>query len=304
MPELTYPLEGLTSIMPGSKFYHVRDVNGDIEPLRSRVANTVERLGYTIIDNDETSLVAKREAVGWAPSMASANILDYGRTLTVKLRRKDDLRVNATLEYQVHFAALDKYDRTVLSREADAIFNMAVAAPAGTNCGGCGTASLDDSRFCRRCGASLSRGSADLELARVSGEVRAALSSAGFAFTSSILGVLLAIAGLILSVPGVEGSPKARFVIFLLAGICALLIMPAAGFCWYRLRQIMGGPSVTVPNQAAEPSMPPMPARTLADEELDVSPGSITDSTTELLKSDSGASLTNEFDSGAGKHLN
>jgi hypothetical protein len=118
----------------------------------------------------------------------------------------------------VHYFIEDKLlfnggDRQTLSREAEAIGALAMTEASSTNCLNCGAECTANSRFCRQCGAPVSKESpAELEVLRVT----AALSAVREDIFSGVM--TLAIMCLILLPVLLFTGPKVALVVSLIVG--------------------------------------------------------------------------------------
>ncbi|HVG38391.1 MAG TPA: zinc ribbon domain-containing protein, partial [Pyrinomonadaceae bacterium] len=136
-----------------TEHYLQRVLAGDVENVRTRLLAALDRVGYDLIDDDEFVLRARRGAHGWASSYCSADVLDYPRTLIIRLKATSAHATRATFDYVIKHPSLSRGEVEVLTREAEAITAMAAVRAAGNFCAACGTVTTDDSRFCRKCGA-------------------------------------------------------------------------------------------------------------------------------------------------------
>lgn len=126
---------------------------GRPEELRARLAEAFERLDFYVVD--DTPLIAKRRTTKWAAAGCSANPTELAATVQVALKSAGPNATRVTFNYTIKHTWLMGWDRTVLAREADALVAYATRPKEGGACGLCGTEALEDSRFCRRCGAPL-----------------------------------------------------------------------------------------------------------------------------------------------------
>lgn len=145
---------------------------GEIESLRPRLSGAIEKLGYTILG--EQPIYGKRGAQGAARHGCSFAALDYPTRLTISLKQINDIAVVATFNYEVKSCMrLKKGDRQTLWREAEAIAALAKQGSISA-CPACATPVIDDSHFCRRCGAPLVVDVAELEVLQLTKKTRAA----------------------------------------------------------------------------------------------------------------------------------
>jgi hypothetical protein len=159
-----------------TEIYLKRVLLGSIESVRARLSVALERVGYDVIE-EEPTLCGRRGAKGWATWYGSADVLDYATTLVIRLKSLGPRSTQATFDYTVAHSWLQSGEKEVLVREAEAIADLATVRAAEKVCVTCGTETVDDSRFCRRCGAPLTNDQHTLEILRISGEGRAAHTS-------------------------------------------------------------------------------------------------------------------------------
>jgi hypothetical protein len=164
-------------------------VVGEVDALRPRLIEALQRLGYRILG--EQPLYAKRGAIGGARWDCSFEVLDYPTTLTISLKQANEVAVVATFTYEIksHWN-MTKGDRQTLDREAEAIVALASERLAISACPGCGIQITDDSHFCRRCGAPLVVDIAELEVHRLTRKTRTAYHNLVIAIGSLTIGVL------------------------------------------------------------------------------------------------------------------
>lgn len=160
-----------------TEHYLRRVLAGDIRSVRTRISGALERLGYDIVDDGEDSIRGRRAASGWGTFYSSADVLDYPRTLVIKLKPIGDHSTRATFDYLVKHPSLSSGEKDILTREAEAISSLATIRNREKNCAACGTESTDDSRFCRRCGSPLAGSNPELELLKMAAETRSGLTS-------------------------------------------------------------------------------------------------------------------------------
>ncbi|MET0623318.1 MAG: zinc ribbon domain-containing protein [Pyrinomonadaceae bacterium] len=251
-------------------------LNDDIESVRRRLTQALERMGYKVIS--EEPLYARRAARGRAAYYCSADILEYPIKLTIGLKRLSLSATLATFDYTVeHFGSVSfKGDQHTLRREAEAIIALAASGTATSVCAACGTAQTDDARFCRVCGAPNAGGApAEIEVLRLTAGARAGqhliIMGAAWAAVSSLFLLPLIL---------LSNKPAGWAVAFLLTQVVAGLLVLFVGA--RRLTRTLNPASsrhTTLPAGAPradtlkEPAVfPTLPART-----------SITEGTTELL---------------------
>lgn len=146
-------------------------IPGDVGSVRARLVNAIQTLGYKVLG--EQPLYAKRGKQCAAKWDCSLNVLDYATTLTMSLKQTNDAAVLATFNYEVaSYMRMTKGDRQTLAREAEAIAALAMERAEVSACRTCGTQVMDESNFCRRCGAPLALDVPELEVLRLTRNAR------------------------------------------------------------------------------------------------------------------------------------
>lgn len=165
-------------------------IPGDVDSVRQRLIDAVQKLGYKVIG--EQPIYAKRRGRGAARWDCSLNIMEYPVTLTIALRQTNDVAVLATFNYEIKSYML-KGDRQSLAREAEAIAALATERLAVSACRACGTPVTDESHFCRRCGAPMVLDVPELEVLRLTSETRVIFYNVFI----GLIGLLLALVTLV-----------------------------------------------------------------------------------------------------------
>ena len=174
-------------------------ITGEIESLRPRLTAAIEKLGYTILG--EQPIYGKRGAQGAARRGCSFAVLDYPTRLTIALKQINNIAVVATFQYEVKSCVrMTKGDRQTLLREAEAIAALGKQGSISA-CPACATPVIDDSHFCRRCGAPLVVEVAELEVLRLTKKSRSA-------YNNLVLGVLALCVAAVLFSPLLWVDPK------------------------------------------------------------------------------------------------
>jgi hypothetical protein len=146
-------------------------IPGDVGSVRARLVNAIQTLGYKVLSDQP--LHAKRGKQCGAKWDCSLNVLDYSTKLTISLKQTNDAAVLATFNYEVNsYMRMTKGDRQTLAREAEAIAALAMERAAASACRTCGTQVMDESNFCRRCGAPLGLDVPELEVLRLTRNAR------------------------------------------------------------------------------------------------------------------------------------
>jgi hypothetical protein len=167
-----------------------RVVAGDIEDVRARLINALERLDYQVVS--ENPLQARRAA---RKGLVRADFLDHARRLSIGLRPSSGAATVATFDFAVtHGGCMFAGDNQTLEREADAVVALAASPPAASVCGNCGTENPGDARFCRLCGVpGAASEPAELEVMRLTAGSRCALQeiACGLGIALAVLAVTL-----------------------------------------------------------------------------------------------------------------
>lgn len=122
-----------------TEHYLRRVLVGDIVSVRLRIVSALERLGYDILDDEESVVRGRRGATGWGAFYSSADVLDYPRTLVIKLKPSGDHATRVTFDYVIKHPSLSKGEKAILTREAEAISSLATARKMEKICPACGT---------------------------------------------------------------------------------------------------------------------------------------------------------------------
>jgi len=273
-----------------TEHYLRRILAGDVASVRERLIAALERLGYDILDDDETVVRGRREARGWGSSYSSADVLDYPMTLTVRLKQHGEFGTRATFDYVVKHPSITKGEREVLTREAEAISALASVRGRDSVCSSCGTESTDDSKFCRRCGVKLSIEIPELELLRVHAEMRAGYTSVVATFIATLASFGITGAALLALISSGIVFGKGIGALLVIGMVLSFLSVVFVGFGWNRSSRALkrGGSSVTPLPDVPAPQLLTMPARSYDQ------PPSVTERTTNLLTVDDPAK-TGEF---------
>lgn len=267
-----------------TEHYLKRVLVGDIESVRSRVIAALERVGYDIVDDENSVIRGRRAAAGWGTFYSSADVLDYPRTLVVRLKPSGEHATRVTFDYLIKHPSLSAGEKDILTREAEAISSLATVRNLEKLCAACGTESTDDSRFCRRCGSPLTVESTELELLNMAAEVRAGYTSvvaSEFILLASTLSIAIAFAAALVSGAALT---KGAIVLFATGLLLAVMTMVFTGFGWYRFSRALK----RKPKADTETSFrPPMSIDSTLNEDR-ISPGtrlpmSVVEGTTSLL---------------------
>lgn len=299
MAEFMLGVESGGTAYQTTEHYLRRILAGDVASVRERLISALERLGYDILDDDETVVRGRREARGWGTSYSSADVLDYPMTLTVRLKQHGGFGTRATFDYVVKHPSITKGEREVLTREAEAISALASVRGRDSVCSSCGTESTDDSKFCRRCGVKLAVEVPEIELLRVYAEMRAGYTSVVATFIASLASFGITGAALLALMFSGIAFGKGIGALLVIGMALSFLSLLFVGFGWNRSSRALkrGGSSVAPPADVPAPQLLTMPARSFEP------PPSVTERTTNLLSVDDPAK-TGEFANEVSKGLN
>ena len=196
-------------------------IPGDVGSVRARLVNAIQTLGYKVLGDQP--LYAKRGKQCAAKWDCSLNVLDYATTLTISLKQTNDAAVLATFNYEVKsYMSMTKGDRQTLAREAEAIVALAMERAAASACRTCGTQVLDESNFCRRCGAPLVLDVPELEVLRLTRNARGSYHNIFVGTIALLLALLIVlpwyivIGGRIVTPMLLAGVPLFSYGLFLL----------------------------------------------------------------------------------------
>jgi len=247
-------------------------ITGEIESLRPRLTAAIEKLGYTILG--EHPVYGKRGAQGAARRGCSFAVLDYPTRLTIALKQINEIAVVATFQYEVTSCVLTKGDRQTLLREAEAIAALGKQGSISA-CPACATPVIDDSHFCRRCGAPLVVEVAELEVLRLTKKSRSA-------YNNLVLGVIaLCVAGVLFS-PLLWVEPKLFRALLILGSGAAVFALFAMLQGVLQLHSVLK----PLPVELTARAQPVLTARPTAALQPAMARASITEGTTELLNFD------------------
>ena len=196
-------------------------IPGDVGSVRARLINAIQTLGYKVLG--EQPLYAKRGKQCSAKWDCSLNVLDYTTTLTISLKQTNDSAVLATFNYEVKsYMGMTKGDRQTLAREAEAIVALAMERAVASACRTCGTQVVDESNFCRRCGAPLVLDVPELEVLRLTRNARGSYHNIFVGTIALLLAMLIVlpwyivVGGRIVTPMLLVGIPLASYGLFLL----------------------------------------------------------------------------------------
>ena len=264
-----------------TEIYLKRELVGSVESVSARLIAALERLGYDVIE-DQPAILGRRGARGWGTWYGSADVLDYSMTLVIRLKPIGDHSTRATFDYKVSHPWLSKGDKGVVSREVEAITALATMRSADKLCAACGTEAMDDSRFCRRCGAPMTNDQTELDVLRMTAEARAAHTSVVTSAMLSLVSILLALLAVITIALNSTWGLKASWIWIVFMGVVGIFNFFLGWCAWGRLNGALR-------HKRAEPRLSPLsdPIGLSGTDTTALPPArlgmSITEGTTELL---------------------
>ena len=267
--------------LEATEIYLKRELVGSVESVSARLIAALERVGYDVIQ-DEPSILGRRGARGWGTWWGSADVLDYSMTLIIRLKPIGDHSTRATFDYKISHPWLSKGDKEVVLREVEAITALATMRSADKLCAACGTEAMDDSRFCRRCGAPMTAEQTELDVLRMAAETRAAHTSVVTSTMLSLVSILLALLAVVTIALNSTWGLKASWVWIVVLGVVSLFNFFLGWCAWQRLNGALRH------KRAAQRISPVSDAKTLSGTDTTALPParvgiSITEGTTELL---------------------
>ena len=271
-------------LYPNTEHYLKRVLTGNATSVRGRLSAVLERLDYDFIDDEEEfEIQARRNSRGWAGAYASADVLEYPRTLIIKLKPLSENSTRASFAYIIKHPSLNRGEKEVLTREAETIVKLAMTRATDKICAVCGTESTDDSRFCRKCGSPMTGDETALEVLRMTAEIRSGHTSV---VTSAIIAAATAIvtiaALLVLTTNGVV--VKGFFILLLVSLAFSLINVAIIGFGWKRLNNALKSSTKEqkiLPGKSAPQTLPGTDISALPPQPISFS--SVTENTTELF---------------------
>lgn len=282
MANYSYNYDGTVNY-PTTEHYLRRVLVGNVESVRHRLGNVLERLDYDFVDENEFEIEAKRGARGWANAYASADVLDYPRTLVIKLKPLSENSTRASFAYTIKHPSLQKGEKAVLTREAETIASLATVRVMDRICAVCGTESDDNSRFCRKCGTPLTGDETAIEILRMTAEIRSGYTSVVSSTILVGIATLISLVALVLLSLGI--IDKGISIISVLVGLSVVfgfLNVLFLGFGWNRMRNALkpGSPEPKIFSRHIVESLPEIENPVLPPAP---SSFSVTDRTTELF---------------------
>ena len=264
-----------------TEIYIKKVLPGNIEIVRRQLIAAIESLGYDIIE-EEPNIIARRGTRGWAAWFSSADVLDYARTLTVRLKIVGENSTRVTFDYLISHPMLNKGEKNVLLQEAKTIAAISKKHAVEKMCSVCETESTDDSKFCRRCGAPLTSEQAELEVLRMMAEVRAGKTSVvASSFLMLVSAILIFVVFLLNNSELIK--PKLVPILFILGGLGILAAIISSFFGWNRMKRALEKPETQVRHIPRYVSPEPLETGEFAELPPHRVPASVTEGTTNLL---------------------
>lgn len=223
-----------------TELYAKKVLPGNIETVRLQLIDAMESLGYDIVE-EEPNIIGRRGAKGWATGFASANVLDYATTLTVRLKSIGESSTRVTFDYLIKHGMLNKGDKNLIVQEAKTIAAISKTHAIEKMCSVCETESTDDSKFCRRCGAPLTSEQAELEVLRMMAETRAGKTSVVASSVTMTISMIVLIITFLLNNAGLI-KPKLVPLLFIFGGLGILFAIISSFFGWNRLKRALEKP--------------------------------------------------------------
>ncbi len=253
-----------------TEHYLRRVLAGNVADVRRRLNDVLERLDYDFIDEGEYEIEARRNARGWATAYASADVLDYPRSLLIKLKPLSETSTRASFAYTIKHPSLNRGEKEVLTREAETIVTLATTRATDKICKVCGAEASDDSRFCRKCGAPMTGDETAIEVLRMTAEIRSGHTSVVASAVVVAMTALMTLGALLLLLTGGAAITPAITWMLALSVAFGLLNVVFIGFGWKRLNNALKStkPAPPVTSGAARQTLtnpdisalPPAPA--------------------------------------------
>lgn len=221
-----------------TEHYLQRMLAGNVNDVSRRLIPALERLDYDVIDEGDFEIQARRNERGWAGAYLSADVLDYPRTLIIKFKPVNENLTRVSFIYIVKHSWLQAGEKEVLTREAETLSALATVNITDKLCAVCGAESNDDSRFCRKCGVSLTRDESVIKNLQMTAETRSGHTSVVIGTVCAALVLLISIIGIV--VAAINGFAKDGFFILLInAVILSLGTVISNSFAWRRLNKAL-----------------------------------------------------------------
>ncbi len=220
---------------PNTEHYLRRILVGNVADVRRRLNDVLERLDYDFIDEGELQIEARRGARGWAGAYASADVLDYPRSLLIKLKSLSENSTRASFAYTIKHPSLNRGEKEVLTREAETIATLATIRATDKICRVCGVEANDDSRFCRKCGNPMTGDETAIEVLRMTAEIRSGHTSVVTGAIIMAVTSLMTLAALLLLVINGGLMVKGVSLLLILSVVLGLINVVFISFGWKRL---------------------------------------------------------------------
>ncbi|HRH42559.1 MAG TPA: zinc ribbon domain-containing protein [Pyrinomonadaceae bacterium] len=225
---------------PTTEHYLRRVLVGNVEAVRHRLYGVLERLDYDFINENEFEIEARRDARGWATAYSSADVLDYPRTLIIKLKPLSESSTHASFAYTIKHPSLQRGEKEVLTREAETIATLATVRAMDRICAVCGMESDNNSRFCRKCGTPMTGDETAIEILRMTAEIRSGYTSVVSSTILVGIAALITLAALILLLTGnIDKGISVISVLLSISVALGFLNVLFLGFGWNRMRNAL-----------------------------------------------------------------
>lgn len=273
---------GTNNYYQDTEHYLQRVLAGNVDDVRRRLTIALERLDYDFVDEADFEIEAKRNVRGWAGAGASANVLDYPRTLIIKFKPLSENLTRASFTYIIKHPWLQRGEKEILTREAETLAALSTVRVTDKNCAVCGAETTADSRFCRNCGAAMTSDETAIEVLRMSAETRSGHTSVAIGTFLGVLLILINLAALIAAI--LSSVANDGVLIFLGSGLAlSSLVVISNGFGWRRLNKALkpNGKENPAPkgfseqnagniSQAHTNALPPPPAYSVVENTTDL----------------------------------
>jgi len=261
-----------------TEIYIKKVLAGNISDVRLRIIASMESMGYDIIE-DEPHIIGRRGARGWGTWLASADVLEYAATLTVRLKPVSENSTRAPFDYLIKHPMLNKGDKEIVAQEAKTIAAISKKQAIEKMCSVCETESTDDSKFCRKCGAPLTSEQSELEILRMMAEIRAGKTSVVASSITMLISALLLVTAFLLNNAELL-KPKVFILLLWVGGLGILFAILSSFFGWNRLKRALEKPETRTVHRRFPESLETGEFQELPPRKV---PASITEGTTNLL---------------------
>jgi hypothetical protein len=263
-----------------TQHFLARIMAGDVENVRQRLASSLPKLGYIVLE-EQPALLARRAARDGMEWQGSTDVLDYPCLLVIRFKPLGAASTQVTFDYTVKSPYCAGGDKQVLTREAEALIALAARHNVSIQCAACGVVLTAETRYCRQCGAPVQASApAELEVLRLTAQTSAAHQSAVLGAAFLLLACLLPFLLFFLDQESAKFDKTVR--------VIAVLATTLGGCGWAFLLMGLWRLHRTVhPKQSAKEPLPAAPRPLIAPSTAPLpaqqSIPSITENTTDLL---------------------